>query len=197
VIRGTIKDDGTSYDVEDVPVFKDHKLVEPEALLTAEWPKRATIRGRAILAASCRLGALDFSTGERLDATNINQRQYHHVFPDALLKEAGIDSFFALNCSLILDNTNIVIGRKDPLSYMRDRYQWTSERIVTERLQSHLLPVSELANGGYEGLSDEQKDEKLRNDFDAFLRKRAQIVMKAVNLLVEGRQLSTVEIFEV
>jgi hypothetical protein len=196
VICGVRKADGTQYSIGDVPIFKDHKLAEAEEFLTAEWPKRATIRGRAILAAACRLGALDFSTGERLDQNSINQRHYHHVFPDALLKGADINSFLALNCSLISDNTNISIGRKEPLDYMKDRYKWTSEEIVRERLQSHLIPVKELANGGYEGLSNEQKNAKLKVDFDVFLRKRAQIMMKVVNLLANGRQLSPAEIFE-
>lgn len=139
---------------------------------------------------------MDFSTGERLDLNSINKRHYHHVFPDALLKEAKIDSFLALNCTLISESTNIVIGRKEPLQYMKDRFEWTSEVIVKERLQSHLIPIRELANGGYEGLSDEQKNEKLKIDFDTFLRSRAQIVMKVVNLLVDGRQLSPTELFE-
>ena len=69
---------------------------------------------------------------------------------EAKLKEAEIKSFLALNCSLISDKTNISIGRKDPLIYMKDRYQWTSEEIVQQRLQSHLIPIPELSNGGYE-----------------------------------------------
>ncbi|MCK9275043.1 MAG: hypothetical protein M0P57_08130 [Syntrophales bacterium] len=148
VIRAETKDSGDSYSIGEVPIFKEHALVEKEELLTAEWPKRATIRGRAILAVACRLGAQDFSTGERLDVNNIDQRHYHHVYPDALLKEAEINSFLALNCALISDKTNISIGRKDPLEYMKDRYKWTSEEIVSERLQSHLIPIHELANGG-------------------------------------------------
>lgn len=189
-------DDGTSYGIEDIPIFKEHALVETEELLTAEWPKRATIRGRGILALACRLGAFDFSTGERLDVGNIEQRHYHHIYPDALLKEAGINSFLALNCALISDKTNISIGRKDPLEYMKDRYQWTSEEIVSERLRSHLIPIKELANGGYEGLSDEQKVEKLEHDFDAFIRYRADLIIKAVKLLADGHQLSAAEIYE-
>jgi len=129
-----------------------------------------------------------------MDTGNIEQRHYHHVYPDALLKEAEINGFLALNCVLISDKTNISIGRKDPLEYMKDRYEWTSEEIVSERLQSHLIPIRELANGGYEGLSEEQKTEKLREDFDAFIRRRAEIVMKAVKLLVDGHQLSPAEI---
>ncbi len=194
IITEAKKEDGSPFTTENVPVFSEYELVDVEELLTAEWPKRATIRGRAILAVACRLGALDFSTGEKLDVVNVGQRHYHHVYPDALLKEAEIDSFTALNCSLISDKTNISIGRKDPLTYMKERYQWSSEEIVRERLQSHMIPVAELANGGYEGLSEEAKRAKLQKDFEAFLRKRAELVMKAVQLLVEGRQLSVNEI---
>jgi hypothetical protein len=196
VICSEIKDNGAVYGIEDIPIFKDHALVETEELLTAEWPKRATIRGRAILAVACRLGALDFSTGERLDVGSIEQRHYHHIYPDALLKEAKTNSFLALNCALISDKTNISIGRKDPLEYMKDRYKWTLEEIVRERLRSHLIPIDELANGGYEGLSDEQKGEKLKNDFAAFISCRAELVIKAVKLLANGHQLSAAEIYE-
>jgi hypothetical protein len=196
VIRGEKKEDGTPFTTADIPIFSEHKLVDVEELLTAEWSKRTTIRGRAILAVCCRLGAFDFSTGERLDIDNIARRHYHHVFPDSLLSEAGINSFLALNCTLISDNTNITIGRREPLVYMKDRYKWTTEAIVSERLQSHLIPIPELANGGYAGLSDGEKKDKLKKDFYEFLLKRARLVMKAVNLLVDGRQLSAAEIFK-
>ena len=196
VICSETKDDGTLYSIQDIPIFRDYSLVETEELLTADWPKRATIRGRAILAVACRLGALDFSTGERLNISNIEQRHYHHIYPDALLKEAKINSFLALNCTLISDKTNISIGRKDPIEYMKDRYKWTSEEIVQERLRSHLIPIDELANGGYEGISDERKVEKLRTDFAAFIRCRAQLVTKAVRLLADGHQLSAGQIYD-
>ena len=195
VIQQVKKEDGTVFMSHDVPIFKDHQIVELEELLTAEWPKRATIRGRAILAVICRLGALDFATGQPLDSNNINQRHYHHVFPDALLKEAGINSYLALNCSLIMDKTNISIGRKDPLQYMKDRYEWTTEEVVRQRLQSHLIPVEELSNGGYEGLNDEQKSEKLKNDFKAFIQQRAKLVLKAVADLSNGHQLDASSIY--
>lgn len=194
VISGATKKSGTSYTLKDIPIFGEHELVEPDELLTADWPKRATIRGRAVLAAACRLGALDFATGERLDISTVAERHYHHIFPDALLKEAEIESFRALNCTLISDRTNMTIGRKDPLEYMKDRYQWSSTKIVRERLQSHLIPVKELGNGGYEGLADAQKMAKLRKDFDAFTRERANLIMKAAALLADGRQLSATEI---
>lgn len=197
IIRGDKKSDGKKFTEADVPIFSEYSIVEAEELMTVEWSKRATIRGRAVLAVASRLGALDFSTGERLDLHNINQRQYHHVFPDALLKEAGINSFLALNCALISDKTNISIGRKDPLKYLKDRYEWTTEAIVQERLQSHLIPIQELANGGYADMSEEEKVEKMKKDFDLFLRKRAELIIKALKLLVDGHQLSARDLYEV
>ncbi|MGD0651007.1 MAG: DUF262 domain-containing protein [Verrucomicrobiia bacterium] len=194
VIRRELKADKTKYTVKDVPIFAEHALAEPEELIPVEWPKRATIRGRGIMAVASRLGALDFSTGERLDANNIVHRHYHHVFPDALLREAEVESYVALNCALITDKTNISIGRKEPLQYLKDRYEWVSEQIVRERLQSHLIPMAELANGGYENLSKTEKQEKIKKDFDAFLRKRAELMIKAVKQLADGRQVSPAEL---
>lgn len=195
VIRQVKKDDGTLYTLADIPIFAEHSLAEVEELVAAEWPKRMSIRGRGILAVACRLGALDFATGERLNERSLENRHYHHVYPDALLKEAKIESYLALNCALISDTTNISIGRKDPLQYLKDRYRWTSETIVRERLQSHLIPICELANGGYDGMSESAKAEKIHKDFDAFLRRRAQLVHKAMRCLAEGRQLSPSEIY--
>ena len=196
IIRGDTKADASKYAFSDVPIFAEYSLTDADELITIEWPKRATIRGRGILAVASRLGALDFSTGERLDVNNIDQRQYHHIFPDALLKEVDVNSFLALNCALISDKTNISIGRKDPLEYLKDRYKWATEANVQERLQSHLIPIQELANGGYEGLSKKEKEEKVKNDFNLFLRKRAELIIRAVKLLAEGHQLGARDIYE-
>lgn len=195
IIRGDSTPDESKFGSPDVPIFAEHHLVEQEELMTAEWPKRASIRGRGILAVASRLGALDFATGERLDPNNIDRRHYHHVFPHALLEEAKIESSLALNCALITDTTNISIGRKEPLRYLRDRYEWASETIVRERLQSHLIPVAELANGGYEGLSESDKVEKTKKDFDAFIRKRAELIINAVRQLADGHQLSPAQFY--
>jgi len=194
IINEERKNDGTHYVESDVPIFGD-KFAEIEELITVEWPKRATIRGRAILAVVCRLGALDFSTGECLNHYNIEERHYHHIYPDALLKEAEINSYIALNCAIISDKTNMTIGRKDPIVYLRDRYEWSSEEIVYERLHSHLIPVQEMANGGYEGLTDSEKKDKINRDFNHFIWKRAEVVLKAAKLLANGQQLNASILF--
>ena len=195
VISGQQKDSGEVFSWVDVPIFSEFALPDAEELITADWPKRASIRGRAVLAVFCRLGAMDFATGEYISPENVGQRHYHHVYPDALLKEAEINSFLALNCSLIADKTNMSIGRKDPVVYLKDRYKWTSQDIVEERLHSHLIPIPELANGGYEKLSDEEKTVKLKADFDRFLQRRAELVARCARLLADGKQLSSGSLF--
>lgn len=117
------------------------------------------------------------------------------MYPDALLKEAEINSFLALNCALIADKTNMSIGRKDPLTYLKDRFQWTSPAIVEERLQSHLIPIQELANGGYEDLSNSAKTDKLKTDFSNFIQRRAELVVSALSRLADGRQLAASDIY--
>ena len=194
VINCESRDNGLPFTVADVPVF-EHALATVDEVMQAEWPKRATIRGRAVLAVLCRLGALDFATGHQLNSNNIQSRHYHHVYPEALLKEANIESYLAVNCALITDKTNLSIGRKDPVKYLKERYQWASEAVVKDRLQSHLIPVPELANGGYEGMSDEAKNQKLAEDFRVFANRRAILVVAALQKLLEGRALSANELF--
>ena len=194
VIKGEVRENGSPYTVDDVPVF-EHSLATADEVVQAEWPKRATIRGRAVLAVMCRLGANDFATGQQLNANNIKSRHYHHVYPDALLQEAEIESYLAVNCALISDKTNLSIGRKDPVVYLKGHYQWVSEAVVSDRLQSHLIPVPELANGGYENLSDEEKNAKLADDFRAFTNRRAALVVAALSKLIEGRAVSASELF--
>ena len=87
---------------------------------------------------------------------------------------------------MISDKTNISIGQKDPLQYLKNQYEWTSETIVCERLQSHLIPIEELANGGYERLSEKEKVEKVKLDFSAFIQKRAEPVVKPSAYLPKG-----------
>lgn len=197
VITKTKKENGESYSENEIPILnrENYPIADTDELLTAGWPKRDTIRGKAILAIACRLGAHDFATGHRVDRNNIGKRHYHHIFPDALLKEAEIESYIAINCALIADDTNLNIGRKEPLKYLKDRYKWVSEDVVNERLNSHLIPIQELANGGYEECRTlEERKEKLVNDFDKFKKKRAGFFAEAAKLLADGKNISATDI---
>jgi hypothetical protein len=198
IIEDDKKKGNSSWDEPDVPVLnRDLYLLSTEdELLRVGWPKRENIRARAILAIFSKLGANDFADGVQLSRAQLQngKRHYHHVFPDALLKEVGIESSLALNCALITDKTNLNISNKSPFDYLKERYSWTSEDIVNDRLKSHLIPIKELKNGGYEGLAETAKHEKVKDDFRNFIQKRAAYVSKAVEFLVEGRDIHAADI---
>ena len=178
------------YDLNNIPVLNRSKypLADIEELMETKWPKRANIRARAILAVSTRLGALDFADGKSLSRETIKERDYHHLYPDSLLKEAEIESYLALNCALITDVTNRnLIGRKDPSLYMDERIDWSDKDTIQNRIQSHIIPVEELMNGDYENLKGESKYAKLREDFEAFLSERAKLIYAASRLLSDGQ----------
>jgi hypothetical protein len=191
-LRNLIPDEKTdgakSFREDDVPVLNRQEFPLPttEKLLTAGWPKQQTILGRGLLAITAYFGAFDFADGRELTRESLPKREYHHVFPDALLREADERSFLALNCALITGKTNRDIGRKDPLKYLKDRYQWSTEEIVNQRLGSHVIPTKELSNGGYEGLNKIDKLEKIRHDYQLFLQKRADLMCQAIEKLGSG-----------
>jgi len=175
IINEVEKEKGIRFCELDVPVLNRDRypLSTLEELVQVGWPKRENIRARGIMAVFNKLGAIDFADGSQINRQQLieSKRHYHHVFPDDILKKADVFSYLALNCSLITDKTNLNISNKEPYTYLKERYDWTSEDIVNARLKSHLIPIDELKNGGYEGLNDEEKKEKVTADFDAFIKK--------------------------
>lgn len=200
IIIGKLNDKGLKYTENDVPVLDRTKypLATEDELIRVGWPKRENIRARGIMAVFTKLGAYDFADGSQLNRQVLldSKRHYHHVFPDALLKEAEVESFLALNCSLITDKTNLNISNKEPYRYLSERYEWTSEDIVHSRLKSHLIPIQELKNGGYEGLIKENRLGKIKTDFENFIAKRAKYVVKAVSELTQGKEISANDIIK-
>lgn len=177
---------GGRISFSDVPIFSEHNVVDKDELITAPWPKRTSIKARGILAIANRSGARDFQTDEKISKDNIESRHYHHIFPKSLLEEASIENKdVALNCALIDDKSNMSIGRKEPLQYLRERYDWSNQEEVNRRLLSHIIPIDELANGGYEGLSAEEQKEKVISDYNKFIEKRADMILSAVNELLK------------
>lgn len=184
---------GGTGGADDVPVFDRqlYPLPSRRELLEAGWSKKADRLGRAVLAASTYFGARDFADNTSLSADNVGRREYHHLFPDKLLKDAGIDSFLALNCALITWKTNRTIGRLDPIQYLEDRAQKApNARDVEGRLETHLVPYELLAAAGPypDGLTGPELAALVRPDFDVFLSVRARIIAAAAAELTEGRQ---------
>lgn len=181
-----------------VPLFNhdEYPLPEPEELVTAGWPKRENIRARAILAASLYMGAFDFADGQRATVDTVVHREYHHIFPYSLLDDTGVESYLALNCALVTWKTNRTIGNKEPLRYLKDRNEWADDQTVKQRLHSHLIPVSELATGGYGNLSHEDRVQKIQNDYEFFLNARAGLVATAARLLCSGSEIDVSQVFD-
>ena len=178
----------TDSELATVPALNrtEFPLADVDSLMAAGWPKAAGIEARAILAVSTYLGAIDFADHKPATYDSIQKREYHHVFPDALLSEAGIPSYLALNCALITWKTNRMIGRKDPLEYLQERVQWANQDVVRERLKSHLISFDLLSKAHYAGLEDTAFKTKLTADFNEFLRDRANLVVAAMTSLTEG-----------
>lgn len=181
----------TAEDVASAPVLnrKEHPLADVDAMLGAGWPRSAGILDRGILAVTTRLGAIDFADHKTASFESVQDREYHHVFPAALLAEAELNGNLALNCALITWKTNRMLGRKDPLEYLQERVDWADAKVVRDRLHSHLISFDQLSNARYVGLEGEELREKLSADYEAYLRHRANLVSTAVEALTKGEEL--------
>lgn len=189
--------DFTDADEASVPVLNRlaHPLADADSLLAAGWPKGAGIEARGILAVTTYLGAHDFADNQKASFESIQNREYHHVFPDALLSEAEIHSSLALNCALITWKTNRVIGRQDPLRYLEERVEWAGASEIEERLKSHLIPYGLLSKAHYQNLEGDMLKQKLSTDFSAFLHQRARLFEKAVQQLAGGLSPTTAAVW--
>jgi len=177
-------------DLTSVPVLNrtENPLADADSLMSAGWPKGVGIEARGILGVSTYFGALDFADEKKASYESIQNREYHHLFPDALLSEVGINSNLALNCALITWKTNRVIGRKDPLVYLQERIDFADTETMTARLSTHLIPHHRLASAHYDGQFGEQLKECLEMDFREFLRDRARLMVGAISALASGEK---------
>lgn len=180
-------------DYAQVPVMNraDYPLPDHEQLVRVGWPKGADRMARAVLATTLYFGGWDFADGRPASYESLKAREYHHVFPDALLQDADIDGYLALNCALITWKTNRSIGRKDPLEYLRDRVEWSDEANISQRLETHLLDYAALGAAHYvdasgQPLKGDALRAKLKPDFERFLEWRARRVAIAAELLAKG-----------
>ena len=154
---------------------KSYPLPTEEELVSAGWPSRKDRLPRAILATTLRAGGLDFADGEKASAKSLSDREYHHLFPVAILKGDRADerSNKALNCALISWKTNRKIAAKTPSEYIKMRADASSvgEDEVRSRLNTHLISYKKLTAG----------------DYDKFLASRAKTVAKHMKQLCKGK----------
>src|SRR5690606_12495478 len=187
-IKALLKNpDFTDAELKTVPVLNrsEFPLADVDSLMAAGWPKAAGIEARAILAVTTYLGAIDFADHKTATYDSIQKREYHHVFPDALLSEADIPSYLALNCALITWKTNRMIGRKDPLDYLQERVQWADADVVRDRFKSHELLFNLLSKALYVSMAGTAEEQKVPAEFNEFLRDRANLTIADMKSLTE------------
>lgn len=155
-------------------IFDDtkHPLPQKEELIDAGWPVSKERLSRGILALALKHGGCDLADGGTANRANLAKREYHHLFPDAHLARIGVPDdriFLSLNCALVTWQTNRNISDKTPEKYLAERRDGTGlgEQEIRARLQTHLVPF----------------DEMIKNDYTAFLEKRASIVHDAMKVL--------------
>ena len=194
--------DGAAEDVVPILNQESYPLPSKEMVLQADWPKRKSILGRGLLSLQLKCGAEDLADGARATVATITSkehpREYHHLFPAATLDDAGIPDeqvFRALNCALVTWRTNRTISDKDPITYLKERADNCAlgEEEMKRRLRTHLIPYVRLAVG-YDGMSDDERRGRVKNDYDAFLSARAEVLAKAAHRVCEGKALELSEL---
>ena len=194
--------ESASEDVIPIMNQEFYPLPTKEMMPQADWPKRKSILGRGLLALQIKCGAEDIADGKRATVATITSREhpreYHHIFPVATLEDAGIPDdqvFQALNCALVTWRTNRTISDKDPITYLKERANncTLGEEELKRRLRTHLIPYAPLVVG-YNGMSDDERRNRVKNDYEAFQSARAKVLAKAARCACEGTALELSEL---
>lgn len=159
-----------------VPCFDENKYPLPtkELLIQSRWPKYRDRLARAILLLSVKGGAEDIADGSPLSMSNIQQREYHHLYPVAFLKggKQNQNIYSALNCILVTWRTNRKISAKEPVKYLLERCEASKlgKEEIRRRLKTHFVDFNLLGEGNY----------------DKFLEERARTCELAIKSLCDG-----------
>ena len=180
-----------------VPVLDETRfqIAEVGELESAAWPRLRNTLARGILAVSLRGGGRDFADGTQASRESLSKREYHHLFPAALLKNEGcLDESYidlALNCALVTWNTNRNISAKEPVAYLRERVERAplGEDQIRSRLTSHIIPFEQLDVGGYSDISEnEEKSARIKSDYEGFIHSRAEAIHRVITRLCRGEE---------
>jgi hypothetical protein len=186
-----------------VPIFNqiDYPPAEAAEIQNAGWPKRTGVLDRGLLALSLSCNALDPADSQRVTRENIGKREYHHLFPASLLRDAKVTEgaiFRAVNCALITWRTNRTIAAKDPLIYLRERIDnaGLTEADLEYRLRTHLIPFEQLNVGGYDKLDEVARAAAIQTDYGKFCERRAHLYATAVKMACSGEQFDATTAFQ-
>ncbi len=179
-----------------VPIFDDHEFPLPtvEELMLTDWPKRRDTLARGILAIMLKGGAIDVADNAPVSAEHVRLRDYQHLYPYALLTGDGqmpnSECFQALNCVLMTWDLQRFLSAQKPKSLFKKRDKTTdlSREVIMDRLGTHAVPVDHLPQENYGKIGDpDDRAEKIRVDYQAFLKARAEQLREALEVLCDGR----------
>ena len=115
---------------------------------------------------------LDILNGQRIDPDKSlawsNDKEFHHFFPQAYLRDHGTSSAQAnlvANIVLLSSSSNIGIRDSSPRDYLTQIIEFDGREEVLKRLRSCLV-------------SEQALDAALQNDYDAFLHARSITLQK-------------------
>lgn len=152
--------------------------------LTAFRSNTAHSKMLALMMAFC--DPVDLITGQRIDLRKSlswsNDREYHHFFPKAYLRDLGVAptrSNVVANFVLLTSASNIQISDKTPNEYLEEISSQVGETELIRRLASVLVPEA-----AYRAA--------LVNDYEGFLQERAAHIHRNALVLI-GRPNDTPE----
>jgi len=174
--------DKMNTDIQIMKQIKDHDYgyfnnltinVTSFEIINTKFSK-ASYLTRSFLLLAAQYGPLDLCNGVKIDIgrslSTYNRKEYHHIFPKAYLKEKGFEilriNSIANFCFLPADS-NKIIRMKEPADYF---YTIIPENKFDEILYTNLLPTDNLL---YK-----------KNNFDKFLERRAELIIKEIKKLL-------------
>lgn len=186
---------------KDIPIFNEQEYPSPvkEIISDAAWAKNRTILGRGLLALQIKCGADDIADNTPATKQSILSREYHHLFPAALLAKADVPNgkiYSSVNCALISWRTNRKISDKNPMQYLLERAENCDlgEPERDRRLRSHLIPIQELSVD-YSDIDSQDTKAKIEQDFARFVEARSILLEQAARLVYDGEQLTTDRVY--
>jgi len=170
-----------------------------EVISDAAWAKNRTILGRGLLALQIKCGAYDIADNTPATKQSVLSREYHHLFPAALLGKADLPNskiFSSVNCALISWKTNRTISDKNPMHYLLERAENCDlgEPERNRRLRSHLIPIQEL-NVDYSDFDSPETKAKILQDYSRFMEARSILMEQAARIVYDGDHLSSDRVY--
>ncbi len=146
--------------------------VTPQLLIDQKFSKSNNY-ARALLLLLAQKVPLDLVTHTRIDInralSQYNRKEYHHIFPQAFLKErkVPVEKISSLsNFCMLSADSNRKISKKAPSAYVPEYIPDMQYKPV---LESNLMPLN--------------KDIYNTDNYDEFLRKRAELIVQTVDQL--------------